>query len=184
MCNHIVVDIETLSTEANAVILSVAFVLVDTSYAVGAKQGIKDSIVFYPSLADQKSLNRHSSVSTVKWWDAQSDEAKDAVNVKNRSGFERCMRDMFTWLERYDCSIWGNGSDFDNVILANAFSSVGLKWPFWHNRCLRTLKNITQEIYPDIQFPDFKGFKHVALDDALHEARILTLCLSYLKGRG
>ena len=33
--------------------------------------------------------------------------------------------------------LWGNGSDFDNAILANAYRAIGQQqpWKFWNNRC-------------------------------------------------
>jgi hypothetical protein len=66
----------------------------------------------------------------------------------------------------------GNGVDFDNVILANAYSACMLKQPWSHksNRCYRTIYNETKDI---IARPTFSGVAHDALDDAKNQANHL-----------
>lgn len=66
--------------------------------------------------------------------------------------------------------LWGNGSDFDNVILASAYRSCNLEvpWKFWNNRCYRTVKALR----PDIKIHR-SGTYHNALDDAVSQAEHL-----------
>ncbi len=63
--------------------------------------------------------------------------------------------------------MWGCGSDFDNVVLANAYTMCGLKapWNFWNNRCYRTIK----ARYPEVEF-ERVGVYHRAVDDARSQA--------------
>jgi exodeoxyribonuclease VIII len=77
--------------------------------------------------------------------------------------------------------VWGNGSDFDNAILACAYKAVEqpVPWQFWNNRCYRTIKNL---------FPSIKmirgGVHHNALDDAKSQARHAQLILERMKSIG
>ena len=64
--------------------------------------------------------------------------------------------------------VWGNGSDFDNVILKNAYRRVDMPtpWPKFNDRCFRTMKTI----FKDVQKPKREGIAHSALDDAIFQA--------------
>ncbi len=66
--------------------------------------------------------------------------------------------------------MWGNGSDFDNTLLEEAYRATGIKppWRFTGNRCYRTVKNL----FPDV-WVDPVGTAHNALDDATYQANHL-----------
>lgn len=66
--------------------------------------------------------------------------------------------------------VWGNGSDFDNTLLAAAYDAcqLTLPWNFWSNRCYRTLKNLR----PEIKLVN-PGTAHNALDDSKAQAQHL-----------
>ncbi|WP_376767405.1 3'-5' exoribonuclease domain-containing protein [Paludibacterium denitrificans] len=85
-------------------------------------------------------------------------------------------------LSESDAPIWGNGSDFDNAILQHAFRQHGLRWPYWRNRCLRSLRGVVLDLYPQCanETPPFEGLKHHSMDDARHEARQLVVFLDIL----
>ena len=69
--------------------------------------------------------------------------------------------------------VWGNGADFDNAILRNAYTAVNreLPWMYYNNRCLRTLRGEN----PDVAKPAFVGTPHHAGDDARNQAEHLLL---------
>lgn len=66
--------------------------------------------------------------------------------------------------------VFGNGSDFDNAIVAETFKRVGLPvpWKYRNSRCLRTAKDYLPKV-------DLKrdGVHHRALDDARYQAELL-----------
>lgn len=66
--------------------------------------------------------------------------------------------------------IWGNGADFDNVILASVYKRIGMEqpWLYRNNRCYRTLK----ALHPEIPI-ERVGTHHNAVDDAESQARHL-----------
>ncbi|WP_409277834.1 3'-5' exonuclease [Providencia rustigianii] len=82
-----------------------------------------------------------------------------------------------------DVQVWGNGVDFDNVILRNAYNSVGLEpfWNHWNNRCVRTIVELGRNagIDPKTTLP-FVGEPHNALDDAIHQAKYVSIIHQHL----
>lgn len=70
--------------------------------------------------------------------------------------------------------VWGNGSDFDNVILRNAYAAIGSTYPWRYNdnMCYRTIKNLA----PDVKMAR-QGVHHNALDDARSQAlHLIAIC--------
>jgi len=64
--------------------------------------------------------------------------------------------------------VWGNGSNFDNVILEHTYRLLNIKlaWKNQNDRCFRTLK----KIYPEMKI-ERCGTYHNALDDAITQAK-------------
>lgn len=169
MANHVMIDIETLSTQTNAVILSVGICIFDKSGEILGK-GLRNI-----NVEGQKEAGRHVDENTLAWWNKQSDEAKKVLFADDKIS----MRDVYSWFSK--CLIdfkvkyvWGNGSDFDNVIM-NDFVCMcthgrdNKLWKFYNNRCYRTLKNI----YKGVEF-ERVGEHHNALDDAITQTNHLT----------
>lgn len=146
------VDIESLGLSSNATILS-----------IGAVKFSLDGLgeEFYMVINFDNS--REIDAETVKWWMKQAPEAKSAIF--NAEAFPaKIVLEMFSDFAK-DSEIWGNGSDFDNVVLANAFEQQGLKWNHRANRCYRTLKSLV----PQFELKRI-GVHHNALDDAKSQA--------------
>ena len=157
---HVVVDLETLGTSSNSVIV-----------ALGAVQFNEHGIIstFYRRI-DAKSCVAAGlvmDVDTVQWWMQQSDDAR-AIFKDIGVGLAQALGEFSAWYPKNACA-WGNGATFDNVLLDSAYKAVGLRkpWPYWGDRCYRTVK----ALYPDIEADTFAGVKHNALDDALHQAK-------------
>jgi hypothetical protein len=69
--NDVMVDIETLSTRLNAVVLSIGAVAFDP---YSDQIGHSFSIQLDPQ--EQMEKGRHVDINTIKWWMGQSEEAK------------------------------------------------------------------------------------------------------------
>jgi exodeoxyribonuclease VIII len=72
--------------------------------------------------------------------------------------------------------LWGNGSDFDNVILGDAYEAAAMRRPWSYNksRCFRTALADAPEAERERLWKRYSvGVGHNALDDALRQARIL-----------
>jgi hypothetical protein len=109
------------------------------------------------------------------WWMKQGELARKEIYEAHDELVE-VLIDFAKWLPD-GSKVWGNGSDFDNVILAAAYAKVGIDcpWQFWNNRCFRTLKSICPIKH------EFKGTAHNALDDAHNQAEHLILIMDALK---
>lgn len=154
---NIMLDLETLGNKPGAVIVAIGAV----RFGGGALTEEFYSRVDAQSCVDQ---GLKLDTSTVLWWMKQDDEARAELNKPG----ERLMTALasFKDLITKDDLVWGNGSDFDNTILAAAYDACGipLPWKFWNNRCYRTLKALRPEIKIN------NGVKHNALDDARAQA--------------
>jgi 3' exoribonuclease, RNase T-like len=163
---RIMVDLETLDTKPTTVILSIGAVQFDET---------QTGMTFYRTcqIDDQITAGRTISGSTIDWWMGQSRVAQEKLfspaAIASRMQLPNVLKDFGRFVKDAD-EIWGNGSDFDNSILMDAYrTTMGfLPWSYSKNRCFRTMK----KLFPVVE-PEFVGTPHQALDDAMHQARWL-----------
>jgi len=163
---HIMADIETTGTESGCCILSVALVPFDLGLPLAP---------FYEKVAHQscRELGFVDSPETLAWWNKQ----KPATQFEAFSGtrtlpnvMESLCHYMKQMGEPKQLFLWGNGKDFDNVILSYTLKKLGMKLP-WHyanNWCYRDFT----KLYPDIPKPA-NAAAHNALADAQTQANHL-----------
>lgn len=160
--NNVMVDIETLGNGPGCIILSIGAVKFDP------KSDEIDPIYFYSTISPEDSQRQglQFDASTVIWWMSQNETARKALTSAT-APLVNVLEQFAAWLPK-DAIVWGNGSDFDNVIIAEAYKVTGkpLPWPFWNNRCFRTLKNLFRHVKVDKS-----GTAHNALDDAINQAK-------------
>lgn len=184
--DNVMVDLETYGTKPGCPILSIGAVYFDPRTGKLGKEMYE--IV---NLESCLKLGLVIDPETVKWWDEQSEEArlvlelakvnKGSYSPKKQGGTGRGITappnvgigrvlDILTeFLEpagKKNVKVWGNGSDFDNVILAHCYQATkrDLPWEFWNNRCFRTLKALSALKM------ERTGTHHNALDDAKTQA--------------
>lgn len=162
---HVMIDLETTGKEPGCCILSIG--------AATFYSPLPNSHYFYERISHQSSLDSGfvDDTDTIRWWKEQS---KDAYN--EAFGGTAQIRDALLNFEAYllglkkfgDVAVWGNGADFDNVILAAAYKKLDLfvPWDYRDNRCYRTLRNLL----PYVKALPFEGTKHTALADATNQA--------------
>lgn len=176
MPNHIMLDLETMCTGPNAAVVAIGAVIVDVE-----NEGDQ---AFYRKISLASSVRHGGQIDpeTVLWWLQQSEAARAEI-VNNDTPMIAALISFASWVGAVSDSptacIWGNGSDFDNVILSNAYFNADLRvpWRYHNNRCYRTVKNL----YPHIKPPERQGTHHNALDDARHQAAHLREILKYLE---
>jgi exodeoxyribonuclease VIII len=168
--NQIMLDLETLATDHDAVIVSIGAVRWN-------KTTIGDTFYAVLNLDDQILAGRKMKDVTVAWWSQQSEAARSVFDSP-RQDTDAALKSFAEWLGEGNLQIWGNGSDFDNAILGSAYASFGIKrpWSYGNNRCYRTLKNIA---HPGENLPARVGTHHNAVDDAIYQAQCAQ---AYLKG--
>lgn len=169
--NAVMVDLETMSTDSNASIISIGAV----KFWLNVKQEeFTADQLFYTSvsLKSSQEAGLHIKADTVMWWLSQEKEAQGAF--KNPVSLASALGAFARFVPNKDTYIFGNGAAYDNVVLHNAYKAVNMKYPvsYKYDVCYRTMCKLT-----DIKPAKFEGTKHNALDDAKAQTRHLMLIL-------
>ncbi|WP_255586351.1 3'-5' exonuclease [Providencia sp. R33] len=178
--NHVMVDLEGMSTHNNAAIVSIGAVAFEPS--TGEIGPTFYQVVDLPSC---QSAGLHIDADTVIWWMKQSSEARSAI-VADGVNLRRALHDLNCFAEdslTEDVQVWGNGVDYDNVILRNAYIAVDLEpfWKHWNNRCVRTIVELGRNAGIDPKKTlQFEGEQHNALADAIHQAKYVSIIHQHL----
>ena len=173
---NIEIDIETLGTSSNSVILSIGAVEFD-----GDKLG-KEFEVFI----DPESCTDHGLVidaRTVMWWLGQSDAARSELLKRKGVPLDEAMVKLHNAFDWKGKQVWCNGTDFDFPIIASACKAVGVTepWQYWSKMDYRTLKNLLpKKTYGELKVD--ATVKHSALSDANAQAQTTINILKYLGG--
>lgn len=172
MIPNVMIDLETMSTEPTASILSIGAVKFDIE-----EEKITGTFYQNVELSSCLQLGMHRMQSTLDWWTQDNHkEARDALTKEAVPIWEACNR--FVAWSGDDIIPWSNGATFDIPILKHALHLCRLKEP-WHFRnesCFRTLKRL----FPTVLVASV-GMKHNALDDATYQATRLMRILKCLK---
>jgi hypothetical protein len=164
----IMVDLETLGSAPGCIVLSIGAVAFDPrSGALGAAF---HTVVSSPSC---RKWELTEDPATLDWWGRQKPEARQVIAdaAVSPTSLTQALKAFEDFLREHgganQVRVWGNGSDFDNAILADLYRRTGrrLPWAFWNSRCFRTLKGLIA-----VAEPERAGVHHNALDDARHQA--------------
>ena len=170
MVNHAMLDLETLSTENNAVVLTIG----------GCKfNPFKDTEPFEKvhlkiDTTEQIERGRHIEDSTLKWWGTQPTEVKEAAfSEEGRCTVKEAHDYLHEWIK--DCNkIWCQGPSFDFPIMKSLFREIDLDvpWKFWLERDARTITGLVPEnLKEKIDFA-----AHNAVEDCIAQSK----CVQYV----
>ena len=174
-------DLETYGERPGCVILSIGAVLFDPDAGVLGEE-------FYTAVSLSSCLDHglHLDPDTVKWWQRQSEEARQVITdaqAPTALSLPLACQAFSGWLDlhsvaRDDRSVWGNGASFDQPILTEAYRVCGVErpWMFWNDECYRTIKKRR----PLIKM-EKSGVQHNALADAKQQALHLIKLLQDIK---
>jgi DNA polymerase III epsilon subunit-like protein len=167
--NHVMIDIETLSTRPNAVIIQLAAVKFN-------KTGIIDRFSANIDPVDCKKYNCHISTDTLNWW-----KNKDIEIIKSWQSdiqkTETVMLDFIEWMSDDKKLVWCNGGSFDFPIISWVLSELKLSkpWKYWEEMDLRTIST-----FFDYKLP--KGNTHNAIQDCEHQVQHILKLFNQLQG--
>ena len=134
----VMLDIETLSTRPESVVLTIGAVKFDPwGDDVDAEHGLYHRV----NVDEQIALGRHVQEETVAWWGKQpADVFEEAMGENDRVSLDTMCADLNRFLVGVDC-IWCQGPAFDIVILENLYRQLvkPTPWQFWQIRDSRTL---------------------------------------------
>lgn len=176
---HISLDLETMGTSPGAAIVAIGAARFDPF-----ADAVADT--FYRAIDLQSCLEAGLTIDagTLQWWMSQEDAARNAL-FKDTVPLRTALSDFANWVSQHPgpSQVWGNGADFDNAVLAQAYKVTDLRapWVFWNSRCLRTIKYLVQG-HP-LELPR-AGTHHNALDDAVYQARVCQLAHHALRTGG
>ncbi|HFO9759285.1 TPA: 3'-5' exoribonuclease [Escherichia coli] len=166
---HLSVDLETMGTNPDAPINSIGGKFFDPATGeMGPEFSKAIDLETSGGIIDRK---------TIKWWAKQSREAQSAIFTDEIS-LDVALRLFIEFIEKNSggcfVQVWGNGANFDNVILRRSYERQGIPcpWLYYNDRDVRTIVELGNAIGFDVRMAiPFEGVPHNALDDARHQAK-------------
>lgn len=181
--NDLMIDTETLGTSVGSPIISVAAVFFDPESGTIGR-------TFY-RIVQLDSALKHGQIepSTLSWWMAQSDKAREIFASSESFLLEDVLNQLSCFIKSIsdpkEVRVWGNGPSFDNAILAYAYKSFGqqLPWAFRNDRDVRTIADLAKRLknVDAISLTKRHGVHHNSLDDAVYQAAYVSLAYRALK---
>jgi len=170
---HVMIDLETLSTQYNAVILVIAAI----KFEIHEKKEI-DHFYERIDINSCKQLGMVECKKTRKWWMNQPKAIRDEAFSGNRSSIFNVLKKFTKWFSG-STYIWSNGSSFDIPILDEAYRRCKLQapWRFFNIRDVRTLYHLGDIYSNDIP----KENMHNALSDCRRQIIGVRLAIENLE---
>lgn len=181
---NVMVDIETLGADDNAVVLSIGA-------AAFNLRGIKDEFLVNIDIKDSIERNRVINGKTLEWWLKQEDAAIKSLFIPEPMTHVSALFAFKEFINNKNADkIWANGVNFDIKILDNCYKSINsdLPWQYRQICCMRSIRDLGGAI----NFP-YKAFKeshntniHNALEDAkcqaLYVIEVYKMCKNIVGG--
>ncbi|HFV4976765.1 TPA: 3'-5' exoribonuclease, partial [Escherichia coli] len=167
--NHLSVDLETMGTNPDAPINSIGCKFFDPATGeMGPEFSKAIDLETSGGIIDRK---------TIKWWAKRSREAQSAI-FTDEIPLDDALLQLREFINENSgesfVQIWGNGTNFDNVILRRSYERQGIPcpWRYYNDRDVRTIVELGNSIGFDVRMAiPFEGVPHNALDDARHQAK-------------
>jgi len=143
MATHAMIDLETLGTKPDCVILTLGAIKFNPFTDQQPHSGIYQKI----DIDEQDALGRTQDDSTIEWWGRQSESVQEeAFTEDGRITLERMTNEINKFLVGVDV-VWAQGPAFDIVILENLYQQLNkpIPWNFWQIRDSRTLFSLLKK---------------------------------------
>lgn len=180
---EVMIDLETLGTDYNSVVLIIAGIKFDRNTYPAPKLSKMDTFYRRIDIDSCKDIGLTTDPSTTRWWFEQSqdirEEAMGSADLTNpRVHIRTALLDFKTWLGNSSI-VWSHGATFDCVILQHLFKLCNFSppWPFWLSRDTRTLFDIAGVKNTDMPANE----KHHALHDCYRQIVGVNLAMNRLK---
>lgn len=165
----IMIDLETLGSGPEALIATLAAVPFDPALP---GDGVPMELARYWRVHLSESGGQMDA-STVRWWLGRSKEAREEITTEaDRVPLSVALSELHglfvrTQPDQARRQCWGCGASFDCVVLRQAYKRDDgeAPWPYWGDRCYRTLRAMWPGMQPAPEVP------HHALHDAAAQAR-------------
>lgn len=174
--DSVVFDLETLGTHANAVILSVGAVAVDSSKDYTYEELIKGGFYVTLDVKTQADAGRVVEKDTLAWWGTQGEDAMKVLKPsKDDIHWSKLMPAIEDWFSSLNINsknvlVYSRGSHFDFSIMHDLFRVTGnatpyeLPWKWWN---IHDSKTVVQTLLGKSIQVNPEGFVH---HNALHDS--------------
>ena len=172
--SQLMLDIETLGTSKNSVILSIGAVQF-------SEKGVEKQ--FYVQIDPESCTDWGLQIDarTVMWWMDQNDAARKGLTQSKGKPLDVALDELIEAFKWKDATVWANGIDFDFTILEEAMKATGrtVPWAYWAKMDYRTVKNLVpKDVYATCK--ETAPVAHNALADAMAQAATLVQLLAWV----
>jgi 3' exoribonuclease, RNase T-like len=164
----LMIDIESLATTPDAVILTIAAQSFDP-----LGHGYLDRH-YYARITLESQEDRAINEETIKWWATQTEAQAEAFNELDRVDLDTALAELYRLAWQHDL-IFAQGPTFDINILEHAYRSRNHKQP-WQYYKIRDSRTVTS-LWPDCPKPPAS---HHALEDCRRQIDLVQLTLKHL----
>lgn len=174
MRDDIVIDIETLGTKEDCIIVSIGALIFNRGDAPGVFKA-----EFDVKLDIENQPGRVAEPGTIKWWmEPSMDEARKMAFGKEGIRLGLALKQLDDFIKEHKPNeAWACSPSFDMTILSNAYAGHRQKFPvkFWKWSCIRTMENFFygKNTRKKGGANDLGGVAHDALDDCKMEAMVI-----------
>ncbi|EFH6438741.1 exonuclease [Escherichia coli] len=167
--HHLMIDLETMGKNPDAPIISLGAIFFDPQTGEMGPE--------FSKTIDLDTAGGVIDRDVIKWWLKQSREAQSAI-LTDEIPLDDALLQLREFIDENSCGfyvrVWGNGANFDNVILRRSYERQGIPcpWRYCNDRDVRTIVELGNSIGFDVRMTiPFEGVPHNALDDARHQAK-------------
>ena len=169
---HLMIDLETMGKNPDAPIISIGAIFFDPQTG--------DMGPEFSKTIDLDTAGGVIDRDVIKWWLKQSREAQSAV-MTDEIPLDDALLQLREFIDEnsgeFFVQVWGNGANFDNVILRRSYERQGIPcpWRYCNDRDVRTIVELGKTIDVDARTAiPFEGERHNALDDARYQAKYVS----------
>ncbi|EEC7288255.1 exonuclease [Escherichia coli] len=169
---HLMIDLETMGKNPDAPIISIGAIFFDPQTG--------DMGPEFSKTIDLETAGGVIDRDAIKWWLKQSREAQSAI-MTDEIPLDDALLQLREFIDEnsgeFFVQVWGNGANFDNVILRRSYErqDIPCPWHYHNDRDVRTIVELGKAIDFDARTDiPFEGERHNVLDDARYQAKYVS----------
>ncbi|MDS1666588.1 3'-5' exoribonuclease [Escherichia coli] len=170
--HHLMIDLETMGKNPDAPINALAGKFFDPATGEMGPE--------FSKTIDLETAGGVIDRDTIKWWLKQSREAQSAI-LTDEIPLDDALLQFREFIDEnsgeFFVQVWGNGANFDNVILRRSYERQGIPcpWRYTNVRDVRTMVALGLVMDFDARSViTFEGERHNALHDARYQAKYVS----------
>ncbi|MBZ8644829.1 3'-5' exoribonuclease [Escherichia coli] len=170
--HHLMIDLKTMGKNPDAPINALAGKFFDPATGEMGPE--------FSKTIDLETAGGVIDRDTIKWWLKQSREAQSAI-LTDEIPLDDALLQLREFIDEnsgeFFVQVWGNGANFDNVILRRSYErqEIPCPWRYTNDRDVRTIVALGLVMDFDARSViTFEGERHNALHDARYQAKYVS----------